>query len=167
MWSAVITDCFLSFFVLHLNIRANDPFVLELDFEPFNASFPRPTRSSSIGNGVQFLNRHLSSIMFRNKDSLEPLLDFLRAHKYKGHVRLLCYAPFFVTKWLCYIVTVNSFKECNLSLHFSFPNVILVQGLMLNDRIHSISKLQSSLAKAEEHLSKLARDTPYTEFEYV
>ncbi|XP_034227558.1 sucrose synthase 3 isoform X2 [Prunus dulcis] len=66
--------------------KSNNKFVLELDFEPFNASFPRPTRSSSIGNGVQFLNRHLSSVMFRNKDSLEPLLDFLRAHKYKGHI---------------------------------------------------------------------------------
>ncbi|KAF1879143.1 hypothetical protein Lal_00047815 [Lupinus albus] len=67
----------------------NDHFVLELDFEPFNASFPFPTRSSSIGNGVQFLNRHLSSIMFRNKDSLDPILDFLRAHKYKGHALML------------------------------------------------------------------------------
>ncbi|KAF4364431.1 hypothetical protein F8388_007008 [Cannabis sativa] len=64
-------------------------FVLELDFEPFNASFPRPNRSSSIGNGVQFLNRHLSSNMFRNKDCLAPLLDFLRAHKYKGRALML------------------------------------------------------------------------------
>ncbi|XP_038682199.1 sucrose synthase 2 [Tripterygium wilfordii] len=103
----------------------NDHFVLELDFEPFNASFPRPTRSSSIGNGVQFLNRHLSSIMFRNKDCLEPLLDFLRAHKYKGH------------------------------------------ALMLNDRIHSISRLQSALVKAEDSLSKLPSDAPYSEFEYA
>lgn len=104
---------------------SNNGFVLELDFEPFNATFPRPNRSSSIGNGVQFLNRHLSSIMFRNKDSLEPLLDFLRVHKYKG------------------------------------------QALMLNDRIQSISRLQSVLAKAEDHLSKLPPDTPYPEFEYV
>ncbi|XP_057963751.1 sucrose synthase 2 [Malania oleifera] len=105
--------------------QTNDPFVLELDFEPFNASFPRPNRSSSIGNGVQFLNRHLSSIMFRNKDCLEPLLDFLRAHKHKGHV------------------------------------------MMLNDRIQSISRLQSALAKAEDYLSKLPPDTPYSEFEYA
>ncbi|KAJ7977602.1 Sucrose synthase [Quillaja saponaria] len=104
---------------------SNAHFVLELDFEPFNATFPRPNRSSSIGNGVQFLNRHLSSSMFRNKDSLEPLLDFLRVHKYKGH------------------------------------------ALMLNDRIQSMSRLQSALAKAEDHLSKLAPDTPYSEFEYV
>ncbi|KAL9430678.1 hypothetical protein AB3S75_025968 [Citrus x aurantiifolia] len=103
----------------------NDRFVLELDFEPFNATFPRPNRSSSIGNGVQFLNRHLSSSMFRNKDCLEPLLDFLRAHKYKGHL------------------------------------------LMLNDRIQSIARLQSSLSKAEDHLSKLPPDTPFSQFEYV
>ncbi|KAL9397324.1 hypothetical protein Peur_011577 [Populus x canadensis] len=104
---------------------SNDPYVLELDFEPFNASFPRPTRSSSIGNGVQFLNRHLSSNMFRNKDTLEPLLDFLRVHKYKGH------------------------------------------ALMLNDRIKSVSRLQSALLKAEEYISKLPSETLYTEFEYT
>nr|XP_016512968.1 PREDICTED: sucrose synthase 2-like [Nicotiana tabacum] len=69
--------------------EGNNHFVLELDFEPFNASVPRPTRSSSIGNGVQFLNRHLSSIMFRSKDSLDPLLDFLRGHSHKGNVLML------------------------------------------------------------------------------
>ncbi|KAI3449452.1 hypothetical protein Pfo_006117 [Paulownia fortunei] len=103
----------------------DDPYVLELDFEPFNATFPRPTRSSSIGNGVQFLNRHLSSVLFRNKESLEPLLDFLRVHRHKGHV------------------------------------------LMLNDRIQRISRLESQLAKAEDYVSKLPPDTPYSEFEYA
>uniref|UniRef100_A0A0D9VTU5 Sucrose synthase n=1 Tax=Leersia perrieri TaxID=77586 RepID=A0A0D9VTU5_9ORYZ len=105
-------------------VRYNDPYILELDFEPFNASVPRPNRSSSIGNGVQFLNRHLSSIMFRNKDCLEPLLDFLRGHRHKGHV------------------------------------------MMLNDRIQSLGRLQSVLTKAEEHLSKLPADTPYSQFAY-
>ncbi|XAR61364.1 Sucrose synthase [Bertholletia excelsa] len=104
--------------------KYNDHFVLELDFEPFNATFPRPTRSSSIGNGVQFLNRHLSSSMFRNRDSLEPLLDFLRAHRHKGHM------------------------------------------MMLNDRIYSIPRLQSSLVKAENFLNKLPPETPYSEFEH-
>nr|QNU13189.1 SUS2 [Paeonia suffruticosa] len=105
--------------------EADDKYLLELDFEPFNASFPRPNRSSSIGNGVQFLNRHLSSIMFRNKDCLEPLLEFLRAHRYKGNV------------------------------------------MMLNDRIQNISRLQSALAKAEDYLSKLPADAPFSEFEHV
>ncbi|KAJ4954655.1 hypothetical protein NE237_011438 [Protea cynaroides] len=102
----------------------DDPYVLELDFEPFNASFPRPNRSSSIGNGVQFLNRHLSSNMFRNKDCLQPLVDFLRTHRYKGH------------------------------------------AMMLNDRITSVSRLQSALGKAEEYLSKLPPGTPYADFEH-
>ncbi|KAJ1376429.1 Tetratricopeptide-like helical domain superfamily [Sesbania bispinosa] len=115
-WSAMIDGYVTRWF------RAN--YVLELDFEPFNASFPRPTRSPSIGNGVQFLNRHLSSFMFRNEESLDPLLQFLRAHKYDGH------------------------------------------AMMLNDRIHNISKLQYSLAKAEEFLSKLLPNTPYSDFEY-
>nr|AJW82918.1 sucrose synthase [Dimocarpus longan] len=104
--------------------QCNENYVLELDFEPFNATFPRPTRSSSIGNGVQFLNRHLSSIMFRNKESLEPLLNFLRVHKHDGY------------------------------------------EIMLNDRIQSMPKLQSALARAEEFLSKLPSDTPYYDFEF-
>ncbi|KAL4572135.1 hypothetical protein LXL04_018904 [Taraxacum kok-saghyz] len=104
--------------------KYDNSYVLELDFEPFNATFPRPTRSSSIGNGVQFLNRHLSSNMFRSKDCLEPLLDFLRAHGRNGHV------------------------------------------MMLNDRIHSMTKLQSSISKAEDYLSKLPPDTAYSEFQY-
>ncbi|KAJ4780936.1 Sucrose synthase [Rhynchospora pubera] len=61
-----------------------DAFTLELDFEPFNASFPKPSLSKSIGNGVQFLNRHLSSKLFQDKEHLFPLLNFLRAHNYKG-----------------------------------------------------------------------------------
>lgn len=108
-----------------VDAKYDDRYVLELDFEPFNAAFPRPSRSSSIGNGVQFLNRHLSSIMFRSKEFLEPLLDFLRVHNHKGQV------------------------------------------MMLNDRIHSVSRLQSSLGKAEDYLSKLPPETPYPEFEYV
>ncbi|OVA13007.1 Sucrose synthase [Macleaya cordata] len=72
-----------------VNGRSNDNFMLELDFEPFNASFPRPTLSKSIGNGVQFLNRHLSSKMFHDKDSMHPLLDFLRVHHYKGKTMML------------------------------------------------------------------------------
>ena len=66
--------------------RLNGNFVLELDFEPFTASFPRPTLSKSIGNGVEFLNRHLSAKMFHDKESMRPLLDFLRMHHYKGKV---------------------------------------------------------------------------------
>lgn len=69
--------------------RSNNNFTLELDFEPFNASFPKPSLSKSIGNGVQFLNRHLSSKLFHDKESMYPLLNFLRAHNYKGTAMML------------------------------------------------------------------------------
>ncbi|XP_022147583.1 sucrose synthase [Momordica charantia] len=67
----------------------NGNFVLELDFEPFTASFPHPTLSKSIGNGVEFLNRHLSAKLFHDKESMQPLLDFLRVHCYKGKTMML------------------------------------------------------------------------------
>lgn len=97
-------------------------FVLELDFEPFNASFPRPSLSKSIGNGVQFLNRHLSAKLFHDKESMYPLLNFLRQHHYNGTT------------------------------------------MMLNDRILSLSALQSTLRKAEKYLISIPQDTPYSEF---
>ncbi|XP_020240409.1 sucrose synthase [Cajanus cajan] len=68
---------------------SNGNFVLELDFEPFNASFPRPTLNKSIGNGVEFLNRHLSAKLFHDKESMQPLLEFLRLHSYKGKTMML------------------------------------------------------------------------------
>ncbi|KAL6222104.1 hypothetical protein ACLB2K_005496 [Fragaria x ananassa] len=67
----------------------NGNFVLELDFEPFNATFPKPTLSKSIGNGVEFLNRHLSAKLFHDKESMHPLLEFLRVHCYKGKNMML------------------------------------------------------------------------------
>ncbi|KAK4479001.1 hypothetical protein RD792_014510 [Penstemon davidsonii] len=72
-----------------VNGTANDKFVLELDFEPFTASIPKPTLTKSIGNGVEFLNRHLSAKMFHDKESMAPLLDFLRVHQYKGKTMML------------------------------------------------------------------------------
>jgi sucrose synthase len=69
--------------------KSLDPFVLELDFGPFNAQFPRLTIPKSIGNGVQFLNRHLSSRLFHNAESMEPLLEFLQLHKYRGETLML------------------------------------------------------------------------------
>ncbi|KAK0572784.1 hypothetical protein LWI29_037266 [Acer saccharum] len=101
---------------------SNGNFVLELDFEPFNASFPRPTLSKSIGNGVEFLNRHLSAKLFHDKESMHPLLEFLRVHCHKG------------------------------------------KNMMLNDRIQNLNSLQHVLRKAEDYLSTLAPETPYTDF---
>ncbi|XP_039166001.1 sucrose synthase [Eucalyptus grandis] len=55
-----------------------------LNSKPFTATFQRPTRSTSIGNGVEFICRHLSGKLFNDKDSWYPLLKFLQDHSYKG-----------------------------------------------------------------------------------
>ncbi|GJP31505.1 hypothetical protein CLOM_g12573, partial [Closterium sp. NIES-68] len=68
----------------------NPYYVLELDFEPFNASFPRLTQPRSIGHGVHFLNRYLSSRIFASQQgSIQPLVDFLRLHSYRGQPLML------------------------------------------------------------------------------
>ncbi|XP_024356635.1 sucrose synthase 3 [Physcomitrium patens] len=107
---------------LSLGSDSIDLYVLELDFEPFNAHFPRMTRPSSIGHGVQFLNRHLSSKLFQNPESMEPLFQFLRLHTYRG------------------------------------------ETLMLNERIATFSRFRPQLVRAEEALSKLPEDTPFSSF---
>ncbi|KVI12228.1 Sucrose synthase [Cynara cardunculus var. scolymus] len=57
-----------------INGSSNDNFVLELDFKPFTSSFPRPTLTKYIGNGVEFLNRHLSAKMIQNLNGLQSVL---------------------------------------------------------------------------------------------
>ncbi|KAL3696760.1 hypothetical protein R1sor_010836 [Riccia sorocarpa] len=72
-----------------LTTQEKDNFVLELDFEPFNAEVPRLQRPSSVGNGVQFLNRHLSSRLFRGADSMQPLFEFLKIHRNRDEVLMV------------------------------------------------------------------------------
>jgi len=104
--------------------------MLELDFEPFNATFPRPTRSSSIGNGVQFLNRHLSSFMFRNEESLDPLLAFLRSHRYDGHVSLCSIWMNAVFNHLQTLIFISSnFARCTEILNYPCSFVFDVEDL--------------------------------------
>ncbi|KAI3835217.1 hypothetical protein MKW98_020333 [Papaver atlanticum] len=54
----------------------NGNFLPEIDFEPFNVSFPRPTLSKSIGNGVEFLNRHISAKCFMTEIACTRYLIF-------------------------------------------------------------------------------------------
>ncbi|KAK3019611.1 hypothetical protein RJ639_005030 [Escallonia herrerae] len=70
-----------------VNGNCNGNLVLELDFEPSTPSLPRLAKS--IGNGVEFLSRNLSAKMFHDKESMDPLLDFLRLHHYKGKTLML------------------------------------------------------------------------------
>lgn len=67
--------------------RASDENALEIDFEAFDFSIPRLTLSSSIGNGINFISRFLTSkLISGNCDNAKPLLDYLIALNYQGQV---------------------------------------------------------------------------------
>ncbi len=68
----------------------NELMPLEIDLQPFNRGFPRLRESRSIGQGVGFLNRRLSSELFQQLDAGDrSLLEFLRVHHYKGEQLML------------------------------------------------------------------------------
>jgi sucrose synthase len=59
--------------------------LLEIDLKPFERGFPRLREMRSIGHGVEYLNRYLSSRLFQELDSGgHQLLQFLRMHHVRG-----------------------------------------------------------------------------------
>jgi len=70
--------------------READGWVVEVDLRPFERGFPRLKEVRSIGKGVEFLNRHLSSRLF---DGIgrgdQRLFDFLRVHQVRGRQLML------------------------------------------------------------------------------
>ncbi len=64
--------------------------IINLDFSPFYENSPFVRDSKSIGRGVEYLNRFLSSQMFSNTSKWrEILFDFLHLHKYDGQQLIL------------------------------------------------------------------------------
>ena len=69
---------------------AVDPYTLEIDLSPFERGFPKLREVRSIGRGVEFLNRHLSSRLFdRRGDGREQLFGFLKLHQHQGRQLML------------------------------------------------------------------------------
>lgn len=64
--------------------------ILELDLAPFNRDFPKLMEARSIGRGVEFLNRRLSSQLFQEIGRGDKrLLEFLRVHQCRGRQLML------------------------------------------------------------------------------
>ncbi|MCF7886581.1 MAG: sucrose synthase [Candidatus Marinimicrobia bacterium] len=58
---------------------------LEINVAPFYKDFPKLREKTSIGNGVSFLNKHLSSRLFSDiEEEAENLFNFLHEHEYNG-----------------------------------------------------------------------------------
>jgi len=63
----------------------NDAWTLEIDLGPFERGFPKLQEARSIGSGVKFLNRRLSSQLFQELGKGDKrLLHFLSVHQCHG-----------------------------------------------------------------------------------
>ncbi|MFP3982753.1 MAG: sucrose synthase [Desulfurivibrionaceae bacterium] len=59
--------------------------ILEIDLTPFERDFPKMHQTRSIGRGVEYLNRRLSSRLSQNfSQGDRPIFPFLQMHSYKG-----------------------------------------------------------------------------------
>jgi sucrose synthase len=74
-------------FVVH---QGEDEFVLEIDLAAFDQEFYKLHETDSIGRGVEFLNRRLSSHLFEEMGKkAEHVLEFLRVHRYRNQQLML------------------------------------------------------------------------------
>ena len=81
---------FLAFKERHILNNNKPGWILELDMSPFNREFPKLKESRSIGHGVEFLNRRLSSQLFEDTPKgIRKLLGFLQVHQYDGEQLML------------------------------------------------------------------------------
>ncbi|MFA3782181.1 sucrose synthase [Melioribacteraceae bacterium 4301-Me] len=63
---------------------------ITLNFKPFNDKTPAVRDIKSIGSGVEYLNRYLSSMMFNEVEKWQNILfDFIRVHKYENQQLIL------------------------------------------------------------------------------
>ena len=72
------------------NRAAANKHALELDFKPFYDYSPEVRDVKNVGNGISFLNKHMSSSMFHKaKEWGRKLFEFLRLHRINGEQLLL------------------------------------------------------------------------------
>jgi hypothetical protein len=69
-----------------VHFRAKDDNSLEVDFGALDLSTPHLTLPSSIGNGLQFVSKFMSSKLGGKPESMKPLLDYLLTLNYRGEV---------------------------------------------------------------------------------
>lgn len=71
---------------MDLYCRANDENALELDFGAMDFSTPHLTLSSSIGNGVNYITKFLTSKLNGQMEKAQPLVDYLLSLNHQGEV---------------------------------------------------------------------------------
>lgn len=88
----ICVSCCSTKLTISLGCRANDEHALVVDFGAIDYSIPCTTIPSSIGNGVKYISKFMSSRLSGNSESAKPLLQHLKALNYKGEVHINIYA---------------------------------------------------------------------------
>ncbi|CAN4078436.1 unnamed protein product [Withania somnifera] len=73
-----------NYLCLNLKCRAKDEYALEIDFGAVDFSTPRLTLSSSIGNGLSYVSKFLTSKLNASSASAQPLVDYLLTLNHQG-----------------------------------------------------------------------------------
>lgn len=66
--------------------RANDENALEVDFRAIDFSTPHLTLSSSIGNGLDYVSKFMTSKLAGRLENSQPLVDYLLSLNHQGEV---------------------------------------------------------------------------------
>lgn len=66
--------------------RATDENALEIDFGAFDFSIPHLTLNSSIGNGLSYVSKFMTSKLSGVSENAKPLVDYLLALNHQGEV---------------------------------------------------------------------------------
>lgn len=138
---------------MHFGCRANDEHALVVDFGAMDFSTPLTTLPSSIGNGVTYISKFISSRLSGKSDNANPFLHHLKSLNYKGEVTCFYKYQFYDR------------KRKELISHSLYTYCSNLQNLMINESLDTVEKLQSALITAEEFASSLPKDTPYQKFE--
>ena len=71
---------------LGLYCRATDENAFEADFGAFDFPIPHLTLSSSIGNGLHFVSKFLTSKLSGKIEKTQPIVDYLLSLNHQGEV---------------------------------------------------------------------------------
>ncbi|KAL6912372.1 hypothetical protein ACP4OV_001177 [Aristida adscensionis] len=88
---------------------ASDDNSLEVDFGALDLSTPRLTLPSSIGNGMQFVSRFMSSKLSVRPENMKLLLDYLLALNYRGEELMIIDTLDTVTKLQTALLLAEAF----------------------------------------------------------
>lgn len=66
--------------------RATDENTLEIDFGAFDYSTPHLTLNSSIGNGLNYVSKFMTSKLSGSSENAKPLVEYLLAMNHQGEV---------------------------------------------------------------------------------